>query len=291
MAKLQITEFTDPACPFAWSAEPVRYRLRWLYGEQLSWQLRMVGLAESPQEYEEKGFTPERQAASFRRLAHDHHMPIDSSPRPRVAATMPACRAVVAVRRHLPDHERAMLRVLRILHFSGWPLDEAQTTVAGAQRVGIDAERLEQWIAEPETEELLRRDLELSRHPDPSALALSHKLAAIGDGSGYRHRYTCPSYEIERSSDSDGARSAFTVPGFQPLAAYEVAIANLCPSAERRADPADVEEVLAWAGDALATAEVAAVCVIELEDARERLGRVAAEEHIGSDGLWRLNGV
>lgn len=114
---------------------------------------------------------------------------------------------------------------------------------------------------------------------------------AIGDGSGYRHRYTCPSYEIERSSDSDGARSAFTVPGFQPLAAYEVAIANLCPSAERRADPADVEEVLAWAGDALATAEVAAVCVIELEDARERLGRVAAEEHIGSDGLWRLNGV
>lgn len=182
MAKLQITEFTDPACPFAWSAEPVRYRLRWLYGEQLSWQLRMVGLAESPQEYEEKGFTPERQAASFRRLAHDHHMPIDSSPRPRVAATMPACRAVVAVRRHLPDHERAMLRVLRILHFSGWPLDEAQTTVAGAQRVGIDAERLEQWIAEPETEELLRRDLELSRHPDPSALALSHKLAAHAGG-------------------------------------------------------------------------------------------------------------
>lgn len=69
MAVLQIVEFTDPGCPFAWSAEPVRRRLDWLYGEQLHWELCMVGLAESPRDFEEKGFTPERQAASFRRLA------------------------------------------------------------------------------------------------------------------------------------------------------------------------------------------------------------------------------
>jgi hypothetical protein len=40
MAELQITEFTDPACPFAWSAEPQRRRLEWLYGNQLGWDVR-----------------------------------------------------------------------------------------------------------------------------------------------------------------------------------------------------------------------------------------------------------
>ena len=29
MHALEITHFTDPACPFAFSAEPTRLRLRW----------------------------------------------------------------------------------------------------------------------------------------------------------------------------------------------------------------------------------------------------------------------
>ena len=36
---VDITLFTDPACPFAFSAEPVRQRLRWHYGDQLRWRL------------------------------------------------------------------------------------------------------------------------------------------------------------------------------------------------------------------------------------------------------------
>jgi hypothetical protein len=77
-----------------------------------------------------------------------------------------------------------------------------------------------------------------------------------------------------------------SVAGFQPLAAYEIAIANLAPELARREDPTDVSEVLNWAGEPLATAEVAAVCAIELDDAREQLGHVATEEHIGFDGMW-----
>lgn len=283
MAALSITEFTDPGCPFAWSAEPTRRRLQWLFGDSLEWELRMVGLAESPSDYEEKGFTPEKQSASFRRLAREHHMPIDSSLRPRVSATLPACRAVVAVRRRQPERERAILRALRVLHFSGRLLDEPDTITAAAGRAGVDPQALQQWMREPETEALLRDDLNLTRRPTPPAIALSHKLAATDDG----HRYTCPSYEIERPSDG----LTLSVPGFQPLASYEVAIANLSPYAERRADPEDVREVLAWAGEPLASAEVASVCAIGLHDARERLGHVAEEEHVGFDGFWHLNGV
>lgn len=156
MADLTITEYTDPGCPFAWSAEPSRWRLRWLYGDQLEWRLRMIGLAEDGAVYEEKGFTA-----------------------------------------------------------------------------------------------------------------------------------ACPSYEIVRNSDG----ASLSVPGFQPLAAYEVAVANLAPGASRREDPDDVREVLEWAGEPLATIEVATICATDLADARERLGRVADEAHLGFDGLWHLEGV
>ena len=281
MPELTITEYTDPGCPFAWSAEPARRRIDWLYGDHLIWQVRMVGLADDPAHYERVGFTPERQSESLRRLSHAHHMPMDTGRRPRMAATMPACRAVVAVRRHAPESERAMLRALRVEHFSGQLLDEPATLAAAARRAGLDASELEAWMAEPATEEALQEDLRAARTPSPRALALSHKLARSDDG----HRYTCPSYEIERG----GTEFGLAVPGFQPLAAYEVAVANLAPGLKRRADPDDVAEVLRWAGEPLATAEVAEVCRIDLEDARERLGRIAHEEHVGFDGLWSLN--
>jgi predicted DsbA family dithiol-disulfide isomerase len=280
MTKLSITEYTDPGCPFAWSAEPSRWRLRWLYGEQLEWQLRMVGLAERPEDYVEKGFTPERQSSSFQRLAHMYDMPMDSALRPRMAATVPACRAVIATRLHAPEREAAMLRSLRVLHFSGHLLDAPETIAAAAERAGIDPDELGRWLAEPETEELLRQDLAEARNPTPEAVALAHKLARTENGSG--HRYTCPSYEVTR--DSDGA--SLSAPGMQPTLAYEVVIANLAPELTRHADPDSVTEVLEWAGEPLATAEVAAVCGIDLDDAREQLGRVATQEHIGFDGLW-----
>ena len=211
-------------------------------------------------------------------------MPMDTSLRPRMAATMPACRAVVAVRRHEPEREAAMLRALRVLHFSGRLLDDPATLAAAAERAGLEPTELEQWLAEPETEALLAEDLAQARRPTPAALALAHKLAPTEDRG---HRYTCPSYELQRSSDG----ASLTAPGFQPTLAYEVAIANLGPDLTRREDPESVAEVLEWAGEPLATAEVAAVCEIELGEAREQLGRVAGEEHIGSDGLWALEPV
>ena len=281
MSAITITEYTDPGCPFAWSAEPARRRVDWLYGDQLRWELRMVGLSDDGAAVERAGFTPERQSAAFKRLAEAHGMPIDTSVRARTAATMPACRAVVATRVHAPESERALLRAVRVRHFSGELLDDPQTLERAARDAGLDPAELERWSAAPETDDLLAEDLRLARDPSPGALALAHKLAGNGDGG---HRYTCPSYELRR--DSDGA--SLSAPGFQPAASYEVAIANLAPSLTRRPEPSDVAEVLQWAGEPLATAEVAAVCGIDREEARERLGRVATEHHVGFDGLWSL---
>jgi predicted DsbA family dithiol-disulfide isomerase len=279
MPTIQITEYTDPACPFAWSAEPARRRVEWLYGEQIEIAPRMVGLSENVAEMEAKGFTPEKLAAGSSKLSHAHHMPMDTAPKPRLSESISACRAVVATRLNAPDSERAVLRALRVRNFSGQLLDDPATLRGAATDAGLDPEAFEGWLTAPATEEALREDMRAARTPSDQAVALKHKLASTPDGG---HRYTCPSWELAVDGDS------LSVPGFQPTAAYEVAIANLAPDLQRRDAPQDVAEVLRWAGEPLATVEIAEVCGIELDEARERLGRVATEDHIGFEGLWSL---
>jgi predicted DsbA family dithiol-disulfide isomerase len=275
---IRITEFTDPGCPWAWSAEPFRRRLRWLYGDEIEWRLRMVVLADSGEEYEAKGFTPQKMAAGFEKLSRDHGMPIDTSPRERLSATAPACRAVVAARLHAPHAEAPLLRALRVRTFAGESLDERATRAGAARDTGLDPAQLEGWMATEEVERALDEDRAAARDPSAAALVLDHKLAPCDGG----HRYTCPSYEIVRLRDD----LQIDLPGFQPLAAYEVALANLAPGAARRDPPDSVLELLQWAGEALATREVAVVCDVDHEEARQRLGRVATERHLGFDGLW-----
>jgi len=282
MADVCITEYTDPGCPWAYSAEPFRRRLSWLYGDHLEWRVRVVGLAEGPDEYVDRGFTPERQSKAFAMIAREHGMPIDTSVRPRMAATVPACRAIVAARLHAPESMRRLLRRLRVRHFSGELLDAPETIAGAAADAGIDAAELETWSATDEVEAALRDDMVAARHPIAAARVLDAKLANWSGG----RRYTCPSYEIVRVSD--GVKIA--VPGFQPFAVYDVVTANLVPGVDRRPPAESVEEVLAWTGTPLATKEVAVVCDIDFATARERLGRVAEEQHVGADGFWSLNG-
>ena len=273
-----ITEFTDPGCPWAWSAEPFRRRLQWLYDGKLDWSRRMVVLADDPQEYLEKGFTPDRQAGAFTSIAREHGMPIDTSRRSRMAATAPACRAVVAARVHAPEAEDPLLRAFRVRNFAGELLDDPATLEGAAGDAGLHAGELRDWMQDAAVEAALDEDRAAAREPIAAARVLDDKLANWSGG----RRYTCPSLEIVRRSD--GVRIA--VPGFQPFAAYDVLLANLVPGSERRDPAGSVLEVLEWAGEPLATREVAVVCDIDHARAREELGRVAEERHLGFDGLW-----
>ena len=240
----------------------------------------MAGLSASPGDYADKGITPEAQSSAFRRIAHDHGMPIDTSVRPRMAATMPACRAVVAARLNAPERMRILLRRLRVRHFRGELLDAPGTIAGAAADAGIDMADLERWSADPATGDALADDMAATRRPMPAALVLDERLANWSGG----RRYTCPSYEMERLSD--GVR--ISVPGFQPFAVYDVVMANLVPGV-RRADPASsADEVLRWTGTPLASKEVAVVRDISVDDAREELGRIAVEDHVGADGFWSL---
>jgi predicted DsbA family dithiol-disulfide isomerase len=276
-ADVVITEYTDPACPWAFSAEPFRRRLNWLYGDQIEWQPRMVGLSDGNGAAK---FTPEMLSKAYKKISHEHRMPIDTRVRERMAASMPACRAVVAARLNAPETMRALLRRLRVRTFSGELLDAPETIDGAARDAGIDPEDLKRWVEDPATQAALDEDMAAARQPMPAARVLDANLANWSGG----RRYTCPSYEIERQAD--GVRIA--VPGFQPFPVYDVITANLVPGLERRPAPETVEEVLEWTGTPLASIEVAVVMDIDFEDARERLARVAVEHPVGFDGFWTL---
>jgi predicted DsbA family dithiol-disulfide isomerase len=283
MASLTIREFTDPGCPFAFSAEPGRLKLTWHYGDQIEWRPRMVVLSQSPDDYLTKGFTPERQTEALASIQSRYGMPIDPRRRPRMIATVHACRAVVAARLHAPDRERALLRRLRVHAMAGDLIDEPGVIARCAREAGIEPLTLfRAWDDDPAVEAALRADMAAARAPSVASLALEHKLARDGD---LGRRYTCPSYEIERMG---GGWPRFDVPGFQPVEVYEAAIANLAPELDRQAAPESVEDVLAWAGEPLATAEVAAICGRTREEARTELARVAREAPVGPDGWWSL---
>src|SRR5690349_17307787 len=120
---VRITEFTDAACPFAFSAEPALLKLRWLYGDGLDWTTRMVVLSRTEKENLDKGLTTEMLATGFRNLQKEHGMPIDWRERPRLAATLPAATAYVAVRENAPDEARHFLRALRVRTMAAELLD------------------------------------------------------------------------------------------------------------------------------------------------------------------------
>jgi predicted DsbA family dithiol-disulfide isomerase len=262
---VEITLFTDPACPFAFSAEPVRQRLRWHYGDQLHWRLRMIVLTLEPGE-------DAKLAQGAPGLQRKFGMPIDPNPYPRTFSSEPACRAVVAARLNAPGAEAALLRRLRVRAMAGGLLDDPALIAAAAGDIGLDADEVARWSATPAVEDALRADIEAARSPVPAARALDHKLG----GPSSERRYTAPSYLL----------GEFTIPGFNPVEVYETALANL--GLTRRAKPESVQQLLKWAGEPLATVEVIAIMQADPAKVRAELARAATPLPAGADFYWTL---
>jgi predicted DsbA family dithiol-disulfide isomerase len=221
---LEVVMFTDPACPFAFSAEPVRQRLRWHYGDQLRWTARMIVLTREPGE-------AEKLAQGAAGLQRRYGMPIDPRPHPRPASSEPACRAFVAARLHHADLAQTLLRGLRVRVMQGGLLDDPQLIAAATADAGIDPAELATLADSEPVLTALEADAAAARDPLPAARALDHKLG----GPPHERRYTAPTYVIDGQA----------IPGFNPVEVYETVIANRAPTLQRRPVPKDVTEVLA----------------------------------------------
>ena len=287
-AAIEITHLTDPGCPWAYSALPAHTTLRWRYGDQLRWELAMIGLTEDAAQYAARGYTPTRSAVGLRRFRR-FGMPFQITPKARLSATSPGCRAIVATRLAAPSLEEAALRALQFAQFTTTgTLDDPDTLRSALARVdGLDADAVVDRIDDPEVVAAYEADRARARTAAGSPTEFQGR-AANTDGAV---RYTAPSLVFE---GPDGRR--LEAGGFQPIEAYDVVIANLDPTLERRPPAEDPVEVLSAFPYPLTTAEVAAVTtehlgVPDIAAVESELiaatgeGRVKREP-VGDSSLW-----
>jgi 2-hydroxychromene-2-carboxylate isomerase len=286
---IKAIHYTDPGCPWAYSASPALAVLFWRYGAELDWRLVTIGLTESGAQYERRGYTPTKSARGYRGFRR-FGMPLATDPRRRIPGTSRACRAIVATRLGQPEHEYAAFRALQF----GWfttplVLDEDQDIAAALERVpGLDVASVVGAIDDPEVVEAYSADRAEARTAAGGPTEFQGK-AANTDGAV---RFTAPSVVFE---SADGARR-LEAGGFQPVEAYDVLIANLDPALPRRDAPADPLEALAELPFGLTTQEVAAVMTrgndapdrAAAEDALIELVATGAATRLalGDDALW-----
>jgi protein-disulfide isomerase-like protein with CxxC motif len=286
---IEIQHFSDPGCPWAWSASPHLSVLHWRYGDQLRWRLVMIGLTEHGGEYERRGYTAEGMARGFRTFRR-RGMPFATLPREHVHGTWPMCRAVIGARLTEPDREWSVFRALQVAQFTTTlDLETAEGIRAALERVpGIDVDALLEAADSPETEAAFATDRAEARSAAGSPTEFQGKAATTPDGEV---RYTAPSLVF---TSEDGRR--LEAGGFQSTEAYDVVIANLDTTLRRRPPAEDVADVLAAFPDGLTTAEVAAVMAPsntppDLGAAEDELIALAASggAHrvaVGHDALW-----
>jgi protein-disulfide isomerase-like protein with CxxC motif len=288
MGRIAVTHFSDPGCPWAYSASPALAVLRWRYGAQLDWRLVTIGLSEDPRRYVERGYTPTRMAVGnlgFRRYG----MPFAAEPRARVAATGRACRAIVATRLLDPGREHDVLRALQF----GWftttlVLDEDADIAAALGSVeGLDAAKIVAALDDEATVAAYEADKAQTRTAGGGPTEFQGK-ARQTDGPV---RFSAPSLLFE----SDGRQ--LEAGGFQSIDAYDVLIANLDTTLARQAPPEEPRKALQRFPDGLVSQEVAAIMAHNNQapdrEAAERalvelVGEgVARRRPLGGDALWQ----
>ena len=291
MDRIVAWHFSDPGCPWAYSSRPAIARLRWRFGDQLDWRLVLIGLSESADRYEERGFTPGRMASGMRKFEQRFGMPFGSGVKPGMAATSRACRAIVAAREESPEFGYAALRALQLMQFTTTGLLDDDEALRDALEAvdGLDAAAIVGRIDDPEIVAIYEADKARTRSAEGRP---THVQNRHSDSDG-PVRYTAPTVIFEMP---DGRW--LEVGGFQPFESYDTALANLDPTLERRPTPERAAEAVLAYPIGLTTAEVAAIMRgSDLEDAdlpaaeRELIAAVDDGELIcipaGTDALWR----
>ncbi|HEV7628716.1 MAG TPA: DsbA family protein [Streptomyces sp.] len=216
---VHVTEFTDPACPWAWGSEPALRLLRHTLGQRASWR-RVFGIL-----FDEDDDPPpdaEAETRWYERFVADiavHTGAPFAVPLRRVTRTSwPASQAARAAEAQGPDVAERVLRRLRESMFVlSAPVDEADSVRDVVRGVpGLDAGGLLAEAAAPRTRESVGRDWSETRHPLREVMDLD----APGPHSGKaklhndRYRYALPTLMFE------GAGGCVCVPGWRSFQEY-----------------------------------------------------------------------
>ncbi|MET7420827.1 DsbA family protein [Dactylosporangium sp. NPDC005555] len=224
---LEIVEFTDPMCPWAWGSEPTFGRLRELTGGRAGWR-RVYGILFDLDD--DPPPDPAAETAWYHRFIENvsgHTGAPCPATLERVAlSSWPASLGAKAAA--LQGFEDAVLRKLREAMFlRGEPADTPERVLAAASGVaGLDLDALARDLASPGIEAAVRADWRETRRPAPEVIGLTapgpHCGAAKEIDGGLR--YALPTLLFE------GPLGRVVVPGWRPLAEYVDAAERVAPA-------------------------------------------------------------
>jgi predicted DsbA family dithiol-disulfide isomerase len=258
---VEVVEYTDPWCSWAWGTEPKLRRLRWRYGDRLEWRTVMGDLVadqlEARPEFDAARAAPKM--ATYWQAVYEHTgmpWPVHLRRTPRRSAI--AGQAVKAAEQQGDAAAKALLRAIRESCFVyGEPADSLSTVVQLAAQIdGLDAARLEEDFDTDAVSKAFAHDRDEVRRPNDYVLQLHETHEGKGnakpDGDGWR--YVFPTILFR------GSGGEHTVPGWQPWDAYVAAMEAAEPgsSTDPRNDPTPDEALAEWS--LLTDRELAFLC-------------------------------
>lgn len=253
MPLLEVVEYTDPGCSWAWGTEPKLRLLRWMYGDRLSWRRVMGGLVPDVT-LKTPSFDPlrgvARQIEYWRNVTRQTGMPYPARLQYTMRSTEPACIAVKAAELQGEDVAARVLRRLReATYVYGTPPDTAERAESCVRSVAsLDVDRLEKDMASEAVADAFRADWEETRNPNEFVMNLDES-PAVGGGRAKnadgRWRYVFPTVII----------GDVTVAGWKPWERYVEALGGLEPVRSR---PTSEEALAEWG--TLAPKELEFIC-------------------------------
>jgi protein-disulfide isomerase-like protein with CxxC motif len=258
---IEVIEYTDPGCSWAWGSEPKLRRLRWRHGTRLRWRQVMGGLVGDMRSYLD-AFDPVAAAPGFARywagVASTTGMPHPVRLGWMYASTEPACLAVKAAALQSDQVATRVLRRLREETFVFGAPPDTPARIASALRdvPGLDLDRLAADCESEPVRAAFHADWTETRAPNAYVRGLEEE----GEGAGgAKHteghwRYVFPTLVFR------GPVGEATVPGWKPYERYEAALETVAPGATDapRADPSPEEAFAVW--PALAPRELEVLC-------------------------------
>jgi predicted DsbA family dithiol-disulfide isomerase len=227
---VEVVEYTDPLCPWAWGSEPVFRRLRAGLAGRVRWRRVYCLLFDHD---DDPAPDPAAETAWYARYVAEigaHTGAPRAARLSRVAASSwPASLVARAAERQGAEVADRVLRRLRETVFVlGEPADTPGLALAAVRGVpGLDPARLGADAAGDAVREEVRADRAEARRPVPEvrsvpAAGSPHPGAAKEtDDGGYR--YALPTVLVH------GPRGRRAVPGWRPLTAYTAALDAVCP--------------------------------------------------------------
>ena len=203
-------------------------------------------------------------------------MPIDPAPYPRPASSEPACRAVVATRLHAPGAGRGAAPAPARPDHAGRP----------ARRPGAHRRGRRRCRDRP------RRAVAPGPHRPRSAAELEARRRSGARPRPTPREHSTTSWAAHRISAAIPPRATSSMGSPSPGSIRSRPTRSSSPTPPRICrdgrGPQRRREVLRWADEPLATAEVALIMQSDIEDARRALGEVGRFEPAGADGYWTL---